>query len=138
MGLLSTNLWGKYFIQTQSKLCHSEGKAKRKVTANCPRCSKYLKVLRRLDRDMKALEYILDSANQRRKRQDKAIKRAWGYAFYMKGLIYDALGYYQPTLMVYHFNGNRKEVNPTWTRRSRLVYFACQNALLVEGEKKTC
>ena len=131
---MSTSLWGKFFIQTQSKLCQSEGKAKRKVTANPDvERRKLLKTLKRLDRDMKALEYILDSENQKRHRTDKAIKKAWGYAFAMKGLIYDALKYYQPTLMVFHFNGRRKEINPTWTKRSRLVYAACKHAQAVNA-----
>jgi hypothetical protein len=83
---------------------------------------------------MKALEYILDSENQKRHRKDKVVKRAWGYAFAMKGLIYDALEYYQPTLMVFHYNGKRKEINSTWTKRSCLVYAACKHAQKVESD----
>jgi hypothetical protein len=77
---------------------------------------------------MKALEYVLDSTNQKRKRKDKDVKKAWGYAFAMKGLIYDVLGYYQPTLLVYHYDGNRKQINPTWTKRAKKIYTVCQHA----------
>lgn len=120
-----------YILQTQSKLCHSEGKSKRKVTANCANCKRLRlleKTLTKVSDEMKRLEYILDATNQKRLRKDKQVKRAWGYAVVIKGQLYKALDYYQPTLLVYHYNGPRKEIDPTWTKNSRKVWTACNNA----------
>jgi hypothetical protein len=55
------------------------------------------------------------------------VKKAWGYAFYMKGLLIDALNYYQPTVLVYHYD-NTAKVNPTWTKRAKLIHKLCKTA----------
>lgn len=89
-----------------------------------------IKTLERVSSQMKTLEYILDSENQKRHRKDKGIKKAWGHAFAIKGLIYDLLEYYQPTLLVFHYNSKRKEENPTWTKRAKKLYQITQNAKL--------
>lgn len=118
-------------MEIQSKLCHSEGKTKRKVTANCARCKK-IRLLKRIYKQMRQLEYILDKTNQNRKRQDKAVKQAWGHAFAIKGLIIDSLDYYEPTLMMIDEKFNRSTPNPTWTKRAQKMYVIAQAAKKVE------
>ena len=112
---------------------------------NCERCKNVKVALERVYSQMIALEYILDSTNQKRKRKDTPLKRAWGYAFNVKGLIIKALGYYQPTLFQYHDKFRCRKVNPTWTRNAKRLFEICQNAKKVsllsdkadmaEGEK---
>jgi len=86
---------------------------------------------------MISLEYILDSTNQKRKRQDKAVKKAWGYAFYIKGKIINSLPYYQPTLMMIEDKWKVKKCNPTWTRRTKKMFEIVQQAKKISlGEAK--
>jgi len=67
---------------------------------------------------MLKLEYLLDSENQKRKREDKAIKRAWGYAFNIKGLLIKEVGYWQTTLPTISKSiVSLKKDCPKWTRR---------------------
>lgn len=86
------------------------------------------KVLERIYKQMISLEYILDSTNQKRKRQDKTVKKAWGLAFNTKGLIIDLVDYYQPTLLMIHDKAVRNKINPTWSKRAKKVYEITQNA----------
>jgi hypothetical protein len=102
-------------------------KALKPIFEKCQKCKK-TKGLATAYKQMISLEYVLDSTNQKRKREDKAVKKAWGYAFYIKGLLIEALDYYQPTVMVYHYDGNYKKVNPTWTKRARQIHQLCKNA----------
>ena len=85
---------------------------------------------------MISLEYVLDSTNQRRKRKDKQVKKAWGYAFYIKGLIIDSLPYYQPTLMMIEDKWKVKKCNPTWTKRAKLMFKIAQNAKEISIKKQ--
>lgn len=85
-------------------------------------------MLRKFDREMKHLEYVLDTENQKRKHKDAAIKEAWGFLFYWKGLIYDALGYYQPTLGVYFCSWKQNALNPTWSKRRARLHMIVQAA----------
>lgn len=93
--------------------------------------TKKMKALAKIYKQMISLEYILDSENQKRKRQDKQVKKAWGHAFAIKGMIIDTLDYYQPTLMVFPDKECRTKVNPTWTKRAKMIYEITQRA-------KTC
>jgi hypothetical protein len=104
------------------------------VFERCQKC-KTKKGLTKVYKHIISLEYVLDSTNQRRKRKDKAVKKAWGYAFFIKGLLIEALDYYQPTLLVFHYD-NTKKVNPTWTKRARKIHRLCKQA--EENNRKHC
>lgn len=111
--------------------------AKQNVKLQLTHKKKYHKLLLKLDREMKHLEYVLDRENQRRKRQDPVIKKAWGYLFYWKGLVYDALGYYQPTLGVFICSWKQDKLNPTWTKRRAKLHLNVQRQkALVETKEK--
>ena len=84
---------------------------------------------------MRKLEYILDSTNQRRKREDKKIREAWGMAFYMKGVMIEMLDYYQPTLLMMLDKYGRNKNNPTWTKRAKKIFHITQRAKGVESKK---
>jgi hypothetical protein len=84
--------------------------------------TKEKKKLERIYKQMIQLEYILDSTNQKRKRQDKEVYKAWGHAFAIKGLIIDLVDYYQPTLPMITDKLCRDHVNPTWTKRAKKMY----------------
>jgi hypothetical protein len=101
-------------------------RALRPVFEKCYKCKKTTN-LGKIYRMMISLEYVLDSTNQQRKRQDKKIKKAWGYSFAMKGLLIETLDYYQPTVLVYHYD-NTEKVNPTWTKRARKIHALCKHA----------
>lgn len=73
-----------------------------------------------------AAEYLLDVANQQRERQDKPVSSAWGYLRRGKGLLYDWIGFYQPTLPVFTDYLSRNKRNISWTRRSQKVFDICQ------------
>lgn len=92
--------------------------------ANCATCALHKKVkqLNHIYKQIITLEYILDSTNQKRKRKDKKVKKAWGHAFNIKGEIIRFLEYYQPTLPLYIDHAKRTKINPTWTKNSKKVY----------------
>jgi hypothetical protein len=91
------------------------------------------KVLKQIYKEMRTLEYILDSTNQKRKRQDEAVQKAWGHAFRLKGLVIDLVDFYQPTLLMIEDKFARNKNNPTWTKRAKKVFEITQKA---KGVKK--
>ena len=81
-----------------------------------------LLMLERLYHHARALEYILDATNQTRHREDKAIKRAHGHSRLIKHLAIELLGFYQPTLLIFHYSMRAEKLNPTWTKRTQALY----------------
>lgn len=86
------------------------------------------KLLEKIYKLMITQEYILDSTNQKRKRKDREVKRAWGYSIYIKGLIIEHLPYYQPTLMMIQDKYERNKINPTWSKNAKLIFDIAQQA----------
>lgn len=97
------------------------------------------KILERVHKQLMALEYLLDTTNQKRKRQDKEVNKAWGLAVNTKGIINDLLPYYQGSFLTYHYSGKQKTVNPTWSKRRKKVFEIVQKAQTnytrIEAEK---
>lgn len=98
--------------------------------------TKSKKKLERIHAQFMALEYILDTTNQKRKRQDKEVNKAWGLAVNTKGLINDLLPLYQGSFLTYHYSARQKTINPTWSKRRKKVFEIVQASLANEEMKK--
>lgn len=98
--------------------------------ADCRFCKLHITVtkLNQVHKLLLSLEYVLDSENQKRKRQDKPIQKAWGYAIRAKGLVNDILPYYQSTYPMFEDKWKRNKVNSTWSKRTKKLFFIVQKA----------